>query len=59
MVVRPGDAAGEAGAHVLAQLLDGQHIVHAYLQGTSHQIGQRGRQAEIVMPARVERGIRD
>lgn len=49
MVVRPGDAAGEAGAHVLAQLLNGQHVVHADLQGTAHQIWQRGRQTEIVM----------
>jgi len=52
MVVRPGDAAGEAGAHVLAQLLNGQHVVHADLQGTAHQIWQRGRQTEIVMPGR-------
>jgi len=52
MVIRPGDAAGEAGAHVLAQLLDGQHVVHADLQRATNQIWHRSRQTEIVMPGR-------
>lgn len=60
MIVRPGDAAGEAGAHVLAQLLDGQHVVHADLQRAAHQVRQGGGQTQRVVPGNSgEKGKHD
>lgn len=52
MIIGPGDAACKAGANVLAQLFDSQHVVHVNFQWTAHQIGQRGRQAQVVVTAR-------
>lgn len=50
MIVRPGDTAGETGAHVLAQLFNGQHVVHADLQRAADQVRQGGGQTQSVVP---------
>lgn len=52
MIIGPGDAACKAGANVLAQLFDSQHVVHVNFQWAAHEIGQRGRQAQVVVTAR-------
>lgn len=59
MIVGPGDAACKAGANVLAQLFDSQHVVHVNFQWAAHEIRQRGRQSQVVVTAREkeEKGI--